>query len=348
MTPGRSPVCRFDEVGVAKPSNLGAEAASRRRDRQPLPRHPQPRTRGLDVPKSPQRPGCLRYLRRGGSQPEHQWPRLFKRGLLGEHVSLPASAKTYVERLGARRVFLAVVVAPIAAAALTAGLSPRLVAADYEASARIELYPITGLHATYEAASVTADFAAAYADLGKRAGVQADPSEPTPTLGSSTPSDSSVVIVTYTASSEDAAERGLHIAATAAALSVAAQEEARASASLTAAQEALDQARKLAGAGQGSVLQAASQNYADALLKNAVAEVSRRSVSDTVQATPVTVTQLSTLTGQLRAVAVAVVSAFVAGTLVLFALMRSHTASTPPSVLPARGYAADARVRGAP
>jgi hypothetical protein len=243
---------------------------------------------------------------------------------------------------------LAVVVAPIAAAALTAGLSPRLVAADYEASARIELYPITGLHATYEAASVTADFAAAYADLGKRAGVQADPSEPTPTLGSSTPSDSSVVIVTYTASSEDAAERGLHIAATAAALSVAAQEEARASASLTAAQEALDQARKLAGAGQGSVLQAASQNYADALLKNAVAEVSRRSVSDTVQATPVTVTQLSTLTGQLRAVAVAVVSAFVAGTLVLFALMRSHTASTPPSVLPARGYAADARVRGAP
>lgn len=253
-----------------------------------------------------------------------------------DHVNMSTTARRLITEVG-WRALVGVLLAPVLVAVVVALLTPRIVATQYQASARIELYPIVGDHATYNVTSVAADFIAAYTDVGEKAGIAATTGEPTPTLTAEHPSDSSVVFATYAATSPGSARRGLRIAVVAATAAVAQQEETRTGIMVTAARSSLSDviatspgigsgastaASKTANRARENVIQQTSQAYADALVADGAAHAVVKSVANRVASTPVTVEKLSNTSAEIRVVAVAGFSAFVVACIVIFVLRR--------------------------
>lgn len=237
------------------------------------------------------------------------------------------------------RALAAVLLVAILTAVVVALLTTRLVATRYQASARVELYSIVGSHATYDVSSIAADFTAAYMDVGKKAGIDANPYEPAPTLGAQHPSDSSVVNITYAATDRQSSRSGLLAAARAAAMAVAKQESERTGVALTAASTALDDivtgvsgviADRPSGAryaelARTNVIQQVSQQYAAALVADATAKAATQSVGTLIDSMRVTTDKLSNTSAQIRVIGVAAVSAFAMACIVLLVLHRRHS-----------------------
>lgn len=266
------------------------------------------------------------------------------------HMAQPTSVRGAINAIGGRAL-VTVLLAPLLTVVIVMALMPHLVATSYQASAHVELYSISGTHATYEVSSIAADFTTAYADVGERAGVAVNTGEPAPTLTARHPSDSSVVDITYAASSEQSARRGLRAAAAAAATDVAQQEAARTGIAVKAARSALEDAvamapttgtktptsvksappeiaRYVRGA-RSSLVEEVAQQYANALLADATAKAAAQSVATLVRSTPVTVTELSSTSAQIRVVGIASVSALVVACLVLLVLRRRSPRARP-------------------
>lgn len=238
-----------------------------------------------------------------------------------------------------------ILLAPVLAGAGMFALTPRILAAKIGASAVVDTYPITGTQASYEVATVLANFGTAYGAAGDVAAQASDqtPASAATLLTVTRSGDSSLAQVGFQAPTEEKAIAGVRAAARFALESVAESDLAKADVTLAATtaemnRASTDASKDIQAVGkQADYLKqaraqrvtAAGSALADAYVAQARAKAARDAIPAQISEMRVDAFPVSTTSDALRISLAAAMSAFIVATALVLFVRRRHL-STPP------------------